>query len=89
MSDKYSIYTGEPHKLKRPCQAPYRYVFIDTYGNVVLCCNDWKSMVTFGSLKEKPVREIFLSDRMMNMYLNLIVGNREKCFLCSRCYRHK
>lgn len=89
MADKYSIYTGKPHNLKRGCRAPYRYVYINSYGDVVLCCNDWKAMVTFGSLKEKSFREIFLSDKMMDRNINLLEGNRQKYFLCSRCYRNK
>jgi len=91
MADKYSIYDKDTpiNKSKRGCRAPYRYVYINSYGDVVLCCNDWKAQVTFGNLKEKPVREIFLSDKMLERNLNAEAGNRQKYFLCSRCYRNK
>jgi len=89
MCDKYSIYGGEPNNSKLGCRAPYRYVHISSYGDVILCCNDWKGMVSFGNLKDKTLEEIFLSNKMMKMGLNLLMGNREKYFLCSRCYRNK
>lgn len=92
MCDKYSIYdTSIPPNdgFVRACRAPYRYVYITRYCDIGLCCNDWKFDVKFGSLKEKSFKEIFLSDKMMDMHLNLSMANRKPYPLCSRCYRSK
>ena len=91
MCDKFSIYEKDTpiNTEKKGCQAPYRYCYINSYGKVVLCCNDWKAEETFGDLKKESLKEIFLSDKMIDMHFNLINGNRVKYKLCSRCYRNK
>jgi len=90
MLDLYSIYTRkEPNKLTKECRAPYLNLYVNSYADISLCCNEWKSKITFGSLKEKSFREILLSDKMIDRYLNLRLNNRQKYFLCSRCYRYK
>lgn len=90
MCDKFSIYEDiELNTSGMVCRAPYRTIQIDRYGSVCLCCNDWKNMVTFGNLKEQSIEEILLSDKMMSMHLNLLLGNRLKYDVCSRCFRRK
>lgn len=90
MLDLDSMYTlKEPNGITKECRAPYLYLYVNCHAEVTLCCNEWKSKVAFGSLEEKSFREILLSNKMMDRYLNLISNNRQKYPLCSRCYRYK
>ena len=90
MLDLDSIYTRkEPSKSNKECRAPYLYLYINRYADVSLCCYDWKSKITFGNLEEKNIREILLSDKMIDRYLNLRFNNRQKYPLCARCPRYK
>ncbi len=80
--DRYDI---EPINLNTPCHAPLGHLLINVKGEVVLCCYDWKYTYTFGSVKEKSLREILISDKVLSMYSALSKGERYKFNICSKC----
>jgi len=89
MADLIDMYDSPVINRPGVCRAPYRNLIINRRGEIALCCVDWKSETTFGSLKEKTFKEIFTSDEMIDRTLNLREGRRDKYNLCSRCFRTK
>jgi MoaA/NifB/PqqE/SkfB family radical SAM enzyme len=85
MNNKIEWYDDEPINSKMPCSAPLSYLYINTYGDVVLCCHDWKSMHTFGSIYDSSLYDIINSDKVIDTYIALQHGERHKLHLCARC----
>lgn len=52
-----------PHSVPNCTLESYSCVVIDHNGNVVLCCNDYQSSVTFGNVQEKNLLSIWNEKR--------------------------
>jgi len=89
MNDKMCWYDRAPVKYDKHCKAPYRYVNINSDGDVVICCHDFKAMHKFGNIKEQSLKDILLTDKMLDTYVSLINKERSKFFLCARCTKHR
>jgi len=89
MNDKVDWYDNEPINLNLKCSAPINYIVINADGNVTLCCHDWKSMHTFGSIHVKSLFKIVNSEKMIETFLKLLEGKRSEVFLCSKCTKHR
>jgi MoaA/NifB/PqqE/SkfB family radical SAM enzyme len=87
MNDKVEWYDNEPINIKRSCPAPYKYIYINSSGDITICCHDWKAMHTFGSILNKSLVDIIKSKEMIDTYVNLSNKKREQYFLCSRCHK--
>lgn len=89
LDDRIEIYdraiSGLPHgNIYEPCSSPLRLVDIDAKGNVALCCYDWKSENTYGNIADKPLDEIMRNSTMLDDYVKLMSGKREKS-VCMAC----
>ena len=80
--DRYNI---TPINIDKPCHAPLEHLLINVKGDVALCCYDWKYINTFGSVKEKSLKEIITSDKVIETYLFLKKGERHRLDICSKC----
>ena len=80
--DRYNIV---PINIDKPCHAPLEHLLINVKGDVALCCYDWKYTNTFGSVKEKSLKEIILSDKLIDTYSKLSKGERYRFDICSKC----
>lgn len=89
MNNKVDWYDNEKINLKIPCPSPLRFITINSVGEVVLCCHDWKSKEVFGSLVDNTLYKIVNSDKSINTFVELSNGEREKYELCSRCNKHR
>lgn len=76
-----------PHKGKKKCHAPLADIEIDKDGQVVLCCEDWKSRHVFGDLREQTLEEIVMSKEIQGAYARLRQGDRYLDF-CKRCHTY-
>jgi len=43
---------------RRPCVRPYAEMIVDFYGNVHICCMDWKGLASPGNVYEQSLEEI-------------------------------
>lgn len=84
--DRLAIYDTEPISGKdyRPCFRPYHTeLAIDYYGELHICCGDYKAEIEVGNLCNMTPREL----------LNRFYLEREKaitgCEVCSRCQNLK
>jgi len=57
----------------------YGYLHINALGEAFLCCNDYDIEYTFGNLKDKTLREIWLSENHIDML------NRALKTICTAC----
>ena len=89
MNDKICWYDRDPVIYDKECRAPYRYLTINSSGDVIICCHDFKTMHKFGNIKTESIKDIMLSDKMINTYVSLINKERSKFFLCSRCTKYR
>jgi len=89
MNDKISWYESNPININRGCPSPYKFLTINSFGEVIICCHDWKRKHVLGNIKEESIKDIFLKDEVIEMYYNLIKGDRNKYYLCSRCNKHR
>lgn len=87
MNDK--VFWDKEINLKRSCPAPYKFITINSFGEVVLCCHDWQRKHVLGNIKEESLRHILTKPEVIEMYYNLINGNRKPYWLCSRCNKHR
>ena len=89
MNDKVQWYDNEPLNLNLPCTAPLKFLTINSYGDVGLCCHDWKRIQTFGNVAEKSLVEIIRSDKIIDVFYNLLKGERYRYQLCARCWKQR
>ena len=84
LDDRLECYTRGEVNSEKPCDAPLGDVSITKDGEVRLCCYDWASKFTFGSLYEQTLPEILLSKEAQTTFKRLQRGQR---FLdvCKRC----
>lgn len=84
LDDRLDIYSRQQTCCKSPCESPYFDLNINSKGDVVLCCLDYKSSITFGNLKNQSLTEIVNSSKMFSAYEKL--SKSDRCFdICKRC----
>lgn len=69
----------------RPCIYPWHALVVDSYGRVVLCCNDYHSSVVLGDLNQQNILEIWKSKKFSKIRKELIRGNRDIFEICKKC----
>lgn len=75
---------GEKRNLKSAfCNYPFRKLSISVEGNIILCCNDYTYKTNFGNVMEKPLKEIWFSQKMNAYRNNLLNGKRDG--ICESC----
>lgn len=82
--DRLSIYDRQEVNWDRPCSSPLGQVVVTRDADVGLCCMDWRRQYTFGSLYERSLEEILVSEEVLETHRRLSLGDR---FLdiCKRC----
>lgn len=71
--------------LHQCCNLPFYKMSIDSQGNVLSCCSDWGRENILGNINEDNVYTIWNNSKYKELRNNLIMGNRNKCTLCSKC----
>jgi MoaA/NifB/PqqE/SkfB family radical SAM enzyme len=70
------------------CMLPFVHLHINTQGNVKPCCISPTISENVGKLSESTVEEIFNSDKMKQLRLDMINGVSRPDF-CKACYRNE
>ena len=84
IDDRRDIYYLVEVNSDGRCSAPISQIIVNRFGDVTLCCLDWKNTVTFGNLYEQTFNDCF--EKMESTYKSLIEGKREED-ICKRCTR--
>jgi radical SAM protein with 4Fe4S-binding SPASM domain len=67
------------------CHHPWVHIVVDFRGNVVPCCRDLRSEYVCGNLLESPMREIWNSERFLNLRRALAGKRPSEINICSKC----
>jgi 2-deoxy-scyllo-inosamine dehydrogenase (SAM-dependent) len=84
LDDRGDIYTREEINCKNPCYATIRDITIDCNANLSICCLDWRSMFTFGNLKDSCLKDILNGENFRKVHMELGRGIRN-LEICKRC----
>ena len=84
LDDREDIYGRNEINSALPCFATIRDVTINCYGDVSICCLDWRNRFTFGNLSSKTLKEILNSPAYLEVHKDLFLGKR-KLEICKRC----
>ena len=58
---------------------------IDHFGNVHLCCQDWRGSVGLGNIKTAPLHEILSDQAYVQMVAALCAGSKKAPPICRTC----
>lgn len=67
------------------CSRPHFEIPIDHYGNVHLCCQDWKGEVVLGNILEKSFYNILTDSQYQDIVGNIVFGGDSVPEFCRRC----
>ena len=63
--------------VQNKCYLPFYKTMIDWNGDLVLCCNDWqRSSGKFGNINTTPLKDLWLSDKIVGIRKQLADGIR-------------
>lgn len=71
--------------MHKTCYFPFYKTIIDYDLSVLFCGNDWKFKESLGNLKNKTLKDIWLSPKMNDYRRKLIEGKRENIKPCETC----
>ena len=83
---RINIYDTEPisEKEYKPCYRPLNIeMAIDFYGDLCMCCADWKGETEIGNIKKDDYSDI------LNNWENIKKIAKKGCVLCRRCQNLK
>jgi MoaA/NifB/PqqE/SkfB family radical SAM enzyme len=84
LDDREDIYSRKPINSGDPCYATVRDITVNCYGNLSICCLDWRNDCTFGSLRDHSLKELLNSPAFLAVHRDLFHGRRN-LEICKRC----
>ena len=84
LSNRGGVVEHENLETKEDCDLPAENITIDHRGNVVLCCNDYHSSVTFGNIAEERLLDIWRKPNFVKLRRELRQGTFE-LEICKKC----
>jgi len=87
MDRRNDAYGRFEKKRETPCSryAPLRELTINAYGDVSLCCMDWKNKYIFGNILQNSIEEIINTSLFIDTY-NLVLSGNAPFALCHNCH---
>lgn len=73
------------YKTLTPCYRSYKEFIIDYYGNVHLCCMDWKGNVNLGNIHTKDIMDIYYEFIRLRKLISSNPMNDNSPDICKRC----
>jgi len=73
---------------KKPCVRPYAEFIVDYYGNVHLCCMDWKGEVEIGNVHKEPLKQLIAKRNSIRSTLIGKYCHTTAPEACKRCRYH-
>ncbi len=87
-SGNISWLKSEKQKVKQligtQCFYPFYKMFVDWNADVLFCSNDWSREIIVGNLLKQSVEEVWMNDKMKEIRLQLIKGDRSNS-PCNKC----
>jgi len=86
LDNRMDNYDRDPEGLSVNCWRHRIEIPIDYYGNIHLCCQDWKGSFNIGNIKEKGLYNLLCSDLFKDTTINLCTGTGAAPKICKKCY---
>ncbi len=71
--------------ISSPCHRPLERILIHYDGRIGLCCEDHYGAFDLGNVFDTPVKDIWYSEKRLNIVRDLMDGRRDKYDLCKNC----
>lgn len=87
LDDRLDTYTREYHN-EIGCKRPLLELPIDYYGNILLCCNDWKNSYKIGNVLNSSFTDIIQSNeyqKIMEFTQNRLLDTFNCPGVCKNC----
>lgn len=81
----HTKYGGDQGIERLPCAELWYKTIVNAMGDVVLCCNDYLAVESFGSIKNQSMWDIWNGSKIRNARKCHIDGNYSTLALCLRC----
>lgn len=81
---RMDMYEKTPMDLAKTCIPFLRDLSVNCFGDVVICCLDWRRKHIFGNLCKESLNEIFNKHEVIQVHSDLLNGERN-LHLCRRC----
>ena len=78
-------YTANRHRIRKPCQRPWKTVTILSNGDVVPCCLDYDGKIRFGNLHETTLQAIYHGEVLRNLQRLHKIGRHDEISICENC----
>ena len=80
-----NIYKAEPNNIKEPCSDLWRRMFVWFDGSVNPCDNDYKSILTLGSIDNNTISELWCSEAFDSLRKKHLSKDRLSVNPCNGC----
>lgn len=70
--------------VQQPCYYPFYHLVINYDGKVYLCVNDWNYTISYGSIIEKSIEQVWNSP-IAQQYRNDLIQGKRSCYPCKGC----
>ena len=80
-----NIYEAEPNNIKEPCSDLWRRMFVWFDGSVNPCDNDYKSILTLGSIDNNTISELWCSEVFDSLRKKHLSKDRLSVNPCNGC----
>ena len=84
LDDRLGIYRREPHGTVR-CWRPRLDLPIDHFGNVHLCCQDWRGSVPLGNIRRDSLRDALTQSGYAGIIGSLCEAEGDSPRVCRAC----
>lgn len=76
---------GKDKKIGGYCERPFVQMYVNAFGQAILCCSDYKFEVVMGDLNKNTLMEIWNNNKYKKYREALKIGNRKDLILCKNC----
>ena len=76
---------GKNKKIGGYCERPFIQMYINAFGQAILCCSDYRFEVVMGDVTKNTLLEIWNNNKYKRYREALKAGNREDLILCKTC----
>lgn len=76
---------GKGREVGGYCERPFVQMYVNAFGQAILCCSDYKFEVVMGDLNKNTLMEIWNNKKYKRYRKVLKTGNRKGLTLCQTC----
>ena len=84
--ERWDTYNNRKHpEINTPCEDLWDRMYVWFDGKTNPCDADYKSYLSYGNLNENSIKEVWNSDKILDLRKKHLSGNRKDIVPCDRC----